>query len=290
VRASPQTGSRVAAALLAVWLAEVLRPPRAGRTWPAAIRPLRWLLWHTWRRYHSYSLHAEVPLDPRGVYIFASHPHGLFPVAQWLTLPLTCSCARAPSAAERAVAATFCMPLRGAMASVLLHVPLVRHVFRWVGNVPASRGVLEALLRGGTSVVLVPGGIAEGFLSSFDEERVVLSERKGFVRLALAAGVPLVPIYCFGNTRCFRVRAPPPAVRKLLRRLRITMELFWGRAFLPLPFRARITVVVGTPLHAARGESVDSLHARYCVALRALFDKHKRCAGPEWADKQLHIL
>jgi diacylglycerol O-acyltransferase 2, plant len=34
-------------------------------------------------------------------------------------------------------------------------------------------------------------------------ETVFMRSRKGFVRLALRTGTPLVPAYCFGNTQLF---------------------------------------------------------------------------------------
>ena len=47
---------------------------------------------------------------------------------------------------------------------------------------------------------LNPGGIAEMFHTQDAHETVFLRHRKGFVKLAIQHGVPLVPGYCFGNT------------------------------------------------------------------------------------------
>lgn len=51
---------------------------------------------------------------------------------------------------------------------------------------------------------LVPGGIAEMFLWEEHREVIKIKERKGFVRIAVEQGVPLVPVYHFGNSRLFR--------------------------------------------------------------------------------------
>jgi hypothetical protein len=53
-------------------------------------------------------------------------------------------------------------------------------------------------------VSLVPGGIAEMFLWEEHREVIKVRDRKGFVRLAVEQGVPLVPVYHFGNSKLFR--------------------------------------------------------------------------------------
>lgn len=54
---------------------------------------------------------------------------------------------------------------------------------------------------------LVPGGIAEMFLWEEHREVIKIRDRKGFVRIAVEQGVPLVPVYHFGNSRLFRCGA-----------------------------------------------------------------------------------
>lgn len=183
------------------------------------------------------------------------------------------------------------MPLRGAVASVLLRIPLLRHLLQWVGDVDVSARSVRAHLAAGTSVVLVPGGVAEIYETRPDREVLVLRERLGFVRLAHAAGAALVPIYIFGNTSAFRVRPPPPGVADLARRARMSLPSFWGRWGLPLPLRCRVLVAAGAPLPPGPpGEGPEALHARYVEALAALFERHKASAGNGWENKQLIII
>ncbi len=242
----------------------------------------------------SYEIVSEEALDPEGTYVYAAHPHGVFPMAQWLSMPASCAprahARNASDTVDAAILRALPTRMRGAAADALLRLPLLRHLLSAAGLAPAGRAALAALLAARTSVVIVPGGIAEIFEARPDEEVLVLRSRKGFVRAALAAGVPLVPIYCFGNTACFRVRPPPAAVRALSRRARVgLLILFWGRARVPVPFRTKLLVAVGPPLAPRPGEGVEALHARYCAALRALFDRHKARLGPDWAAKTLRI-
>ena len=69
---------------------------------------------------------------------------------------------------------------------------------------------------------------------------------KGFCRVAIDTGVPVVPIYCLGNTALFNV----VGLKRLSRRFRVGLQLFWGRAFLPLPRQSKIVVVVRAALTA----------------------------------------
>jgi 2-acylglycerol O-acyltransferase 2 len=48
------------------------------------------------------------------------------------------------------------------------------------------------------------GGIAEIFMVDDHKERIMVKDRKGFIRLAVEEGVPIVPIYHFGNTLLFK--------------------------------------------------------------------------------------
>jgi 1-acyl-sn-glycerol-3-phosphate acyltransferase len=312
-RAAPRAARRARCAVRAraARASRARSPPALTRQQPA----------HDMRLSHSFSIVGETQLDPAGVYVYAAHPHGVFPMcvarrarqsakqharacatdsctltqpsprarrAQWLCLPASCDAAAdaTDAAVLRALGPT---SLRGAVASCLLRLPLLRHLLTAAGLVPASAAMVRRLLHARTSVVLIPGGIAEIFVSRPHEEVLVLRSRKGFARAALEAGVPLVPVYCFGNTGVFRVAPTPPALARLSRRLRVGIFSFWGRWGLPLPHRCRLRVAVGPPVVPRPGESVDSLHARYCEALRALFDRHKASMGPDWAAKQLTI-
>jgi hypothetical protein len=49
------------------------------------------------------------------------------------------------------------------------------------------------------------GGIAELFKSSRKEERLYLSARKGFIKMALRNGVDVIPLYLMGNTSVLTV-------------------------------------------------------------------------------------
>lgn len=83
-------------------------------------------------------------------------------------------------------------------------VPDLQHIkqpMRAGGCVPATFKTLQKALKRGNSVLVLVGGIAEMFLTEPDREVIVLKRRRGFVRAALEAGVPILPVYYFGQSQ-----------------------------------------------------------------------------------------
>ena len=81
----------------------------------------------------------------------------------------------------------------------LFPVPGVGGFLRSIGAVPATGGRAEALLREGGIVLDYPGGDWEACRPWRDRHVVDFAGRKGFARLALRAGVPIVPVVAHGS-------------------------------------------------------------------------------------------
>ena len=89
--------------------------------------------------------------------------------------------------------------------------------------------------------VIYPGGMAEMFFSSPAVEKLYLSKRKGFIRLAIMHGADVVPTYIFGNTTALRV-VQNPLLEWVSRKLKVSVTIFYGRWLLPVPFPVEIMV------------------------------------------------
>src|SRR5271166_3067294 len=82
---------------------------------------------------------------------------------------------------------------------LLLAAPGIGPYLRRLGAVPASSGAAEAALAGGACVLVYPGGDLEACRPWSQRNRIDFSGRKGFVRLALRCGVPIVPAVAHGG-------------------------------------------------------------------------------------------
>lgn len=98
----------------------------------------------------------------------------------------------------------------------------------------------------------------------------------------------------------------------ICRAFRVAATLFYGRGFLPIPFRTKLVVLVGEPIPvperrrepaaaspsggvgkestaAEEDQLVDALHAQYVEALCALYHRHK-WRVPGWENRELVIV
>jgi 1-acyl-sn-glycerol-3-phosphate acyltransferase len=155
---------------------------------------------------------------------------------------------------------------------------------RWLrplGAVPADPATAAALLRRGDKVLAYPGGDADGARRWTRRNRVVFDGRVGHARLAVACGVPVVPVAAAGAHSTAVVLYEGTAVARVLRTRRwlrlsrwpLLLSIPWGLTFLPsvpyLPLPARITIAAGPPLRFGRtgpAAAADEDYVRACAA------------------------
>ncbi len=109
-------------------------------------------------------------------------------------------------------------PLHGTAHDVLMAAPLVGSYFRKMGVLPAAPDSIAAALAAGRDVALWPGGEVDSLRPWKDRDKAVLAGRKGFVRMAISSGVPIVPISTVGGPDSMPVLF---SGRKLARWLRL---------------------------------------------------------------------
>jgi 1-acyl-sn-glycerol-3-phosphate acyltransferase len=82
---------------------------------------------------------------------------------------------------------------------LLFAVPGIGAFLRQLGVVPASTGEAESALGRGGCVLVYPGGDLEACRPWTRRNQVDFAGRKGFVRLALRCGVPVIPVVAHGG-------------------------------------------------------------------------------------------
>lgn len=66
-----------------------------------------------------------------------------------------------------------------------------------------SKESISRLLGDGESCALIPGGVREIQFMEPGKEVAYLSRRRGFIKLAIKFGAPLVPVFAFGQTAAY---------------------------------------------------------------------------------------
>lgn len=142
--------------------------------------------------------------------------------------------------------------LTGMAHPLAFYVPLLRGFLLGVGAVPATYAHAHAAFERGVSVLVYPGGDHEAFRPVWQARCVDWNGRKGFLRLARRAWVPVVPLGYWGT----HFTQPVLWRSKLLPWLGVLPRVF-GLKRLPLtvPGLAMLLAVVAVstpdrPLHA----------------------------------------
>ncbi|XP_077553015.1 2-acylglycerol O-acyltransferase 2-like [Haemaphysalis longicornis] len=255
---------------------------RGGR-WIKRVRS--WGAWNYLRDYFPVQLVKTCDLPADQNYLFGYHPHALMAVGA------TCNFVTD--------ATNFKELFPGIRTHVVslefqFYLPFRRDLFLACGVCSSSRESLDYILSSktpGKAAVIVVGGASEMALARPRRYTLFLTRRKGFIRVAMKHGTPLVPVFTFGEIDILDQAEVSSdswlgRILALIRRLfGYTLPLFWGRGFFQynwglVPHRKRIVTVVGKPLEVPkvecpRKEEVDLVHRQYTEALIQLYNDHK---------------
>jgi 1-acyl-sn-glycerol-3-phosphate acyltransferase len=89
--------------------------------------------------------------------------------------------------------------LHGTAHDVLMAIPGIGRYFRAMGVLPAAPDSIATALAEGRDVALWPGGEVDSLRPWSERDRANLAGRTGFVKMAIRAGVPIVPIATVGG-------------------------------------------------------------------------------------------
>ena len=155
-----------------------------------------------------------------------------------------------------------------------------------LGARPAGQHEAEAAFARGQHVLVMPGGDVEAGKSFGDRNKIVFSGRRGFARLALKAGVPVVPIVTAGAGESVLVLSDGQRLARAMRvdsslrmkALPLSISIPWGvnvgvagmAPYLPLPTKLRTTVL--DPMRALPTESAAEFGDRVEATMQSTLD------------------
>jgi 1-acyl-sn-glycerol-3-phosphate acyltransferase len=168
--------------------------------------------------------------------------------------------------------------LHGTAHDMLMAMPGIGRYFRAMGVLPAAPDSIATALAEGNDVALWPGGEVDSLRPWRERDRAVLAGRTGFVKMAIRAGVPIVPIATVGGADAMPVLIRGDGLSKALRldkmlRLKvfpIAVSLPWGIAPAALPqfplpakIRTRLMPAIELDHDPERADDDDYVEQKY---------------------------
>eukprot|EP00434_Breviolum_minutum_P037065 symbB.v1.2.032854.t1/scaffold4003.1/size46508/4 len=128
-------------------------------------------------------------------YVMCWHPHGAFTIAGLYFV-------------SHHWAKEFPSGRRGgqfvSVAPLLLRIPFLAEYLLLCHARTQDRKIFNDLLAQGATMAVQPGGIYEQVETDENQEQLFFPANLGFIRLAIQHGVPLLPVYAFGENQLFR--------------------------------------------------------------------------------------
>ncbi len=155
--------------------------------------------------------------------------------------------------------------------NLVVSLPFPGAILRKWGTIAASKENARRVLERGDALLVYPGGDYEVFRPSWESEKVDFGGRKGFLKTALDAGVPIVPIVSIGGQESALFLSRGEWLAKLLgldkalrlKAVPISLALPWGinisdmAGHIPLPSKITIQVLEPIDLRERYGEDPD---------------------------------
>jgi 1-acyl-sn-glycerol-3-phosphate acyltransferase len=176
-------------------------------------------------------------------------------------------------------------PLHGTAHDALMAAPGIGAYFRKMGVLPAAPDSIAGALAAGRDVALWPGGEIDSLRPWVKRDEAILAGRTGFIRMAIQAGVPIVPIATVGGPDSMPVLLSGRRLARALQldkvaRLKIfpiAIQAPWGLspAMLPeIPLPTKIRTAFQDPItlehDPERAKDEDYVNRKYREVRRSI--------------------
>jgi 1-acyl-sn-glycerol-3-phosphate acyltransferase len=147
----------------------------------------------------------------------------------------------------------------------------------------------HAVLSAGGHVLVYPGGELDAFRTFRERNRVIFGPRKGFVRVAARAKVPIVPVVAHGAHSSGVILDDGAWISRLLKlqerhrvaRMPIALALPWGVGvgplpYLPLPFPIQLRIL--PPVVVSEEDDGEKVRDEVVARMQTALDEMARRA------------
>lgn len=169
---------------------------------------------------------------------------------------------------------------RGLTDRRIFRIPVVRQFFMDLGIVLANPRTGRALLKREEIVFIMPGGAREAFKSHGERYRLMWKRRKGFVRLAIQTGAPIIPAVCIGIDETYHVFFEGYSLSEKLFGKGTFFPISLPVGLGPLPLPVKLTHYIGKPIRfrykpedSKDEQKVSRLHRRVMKSMEELMQK-----------------
>lgn len=162
--------------------------------------------------------------------------------------------------------------MRGLGHSSLFRTPGLRSLVPRLGVIEADPEASRRLLEAGELVVVAPGGMREALRPSTEKHTVAWRNRKGFARLAVETGAPVVLAACPRADDVYTVYRSG-LTRKVYDRVRLPLPVARGLGVSALPRPVGLTHVVRpafAPPETGDEAALDAFHGQLVTAMDLL--------------------
>lgn len=274
------TGSRIPIYIIIALYSTLVVP-----VWPSDVFS-RARVWKYVHKYFDYRKIVSLDPKPGRKYMVVEYPHGVFPLATILMgtyideiyLKYMDVQKRKP---------------RAMVASVLFYIPWVRVFMSYLGGMPATEANFKRSFDTASHATVLPGGIAEMFMTSNTRERIYLKKRYGYIKMALKNGADILPLFHLGQSQILSVKGDTGFLRTVSRKMKMSLMFPYGRFFLPIPYRRRVVsafgepVVVPKPIPNPTRAQIQEYQDKIAASIQAAYDKYRHLVG--WQDRDLSI-
>lgn len=154
---------------------------------------------------------------------------------------------------------------RGTAHDFLTASPIIGDYLGKIGVIPASHGGISTALAAGEDVILYPGGDLDALRPWTKRDEVVFGGRKGWIRMALEANVPIVPVANLGASDTLFVLTDGQMIAKALQLdkllrakavpLAVGFPLGLTLGVIPqIPLPAKLRTEILEPIHLEGGD------------------------------------